>query len=139
MAAAGALGVIGVNRPALERGDRVVDEARLVQRVGVDRHLHVVLSRRRARQQSIAAGVVPQSSCSFRPIAPAPNLLDEALGRRRVAFAREPEVHRQRVGRLRASARMCRAPGVQVVALVPVAGPGAAADERRHAARERRR
>ena len=41
VAAAGALGVIGVDRAALERRDRVVDVARLVQRVGVDRHLHV--------------------------------------------------------------------------------------------------
>ena len=32
---------------------------------------------------------------------------------------------------------MCREPGVHVVALVPVAGTGAAADERRHAARQR--
>ena len=42
VAAARALGVVGVDRPALERGDRVVDEARLVQRVGVDRDLDVV-------------------------------------------------------------------------------------------------
>ena len=40
--AAGAFGVIGVNRPPLERRDRVVYVAGLVQRVGVDRHLHVV-------------------------------------------------------------------------------------------------
>ena len=43
MAAAGAFGVIGVNRAAFERRDRRLDEARFVERVGVDRHLHVVL------------------------------------------------------------------------------------------------
>ena len=40
--AASAFGVIRVNRPALEGRDRVVDVARFVQRVGVERDLHVV-------------------------------------------------------------------------------------------------
>ena len=70
MAAAGTLGVKGMDRAALEGGDRVFDEARLVQRVGMDRDLHVELVGD-ARQQSIAGGVVPQSSCSLRPHAPA--------------------------------------------------------------------
>ena len=43
VAASGAFGVIGVNRPAADRGDGVLDEPGLVQRVGVDRHLHVEL------------------------------------------------------------------------------------------------
>ena len=43
MSAAGAFGVEGVNGAALERGDRVFDEARFVQRVGVDHHLHIVI------------------------------------------------------------------------------------------------
>ena len=42
VAAARTLGVIRVDRPSLERGDRIVDVARLVQRVGVNRHLDVV-------------------------------------------------------------------------------------------------
>jgi hypothetical protein len=42
MAAAGAFGVIGVDRAALERGQRVLEEPGFVQRVGVDRHLDVV-------------------------------------------------------------------------------------------------
>jgi hypothetical protein len=37
VAAAGALGVVGVDGAALDGGDRVLDEAGLVQRVGVDR------------------------------------------------------------------------------------------------------
>ena len=41
VAAAGALGVEGVNGAALEGRDRVLDEAALVQRVGVDRDLDV--------------------------------------------------------------------------------------------------
>jgi hypothetical protein len=43
VAAAGAFGVEGVDGAALEGGDGVLDEARLVQRVGVDHHLHVVV------------------------------------------------------------------------------------------------
>ena len=43
MAAARALGVEGVDGAALERLDRVLDEARFVQRVGVDHHLDVVI------------------------------------------------------------------------------------------------
>ncbi len=41
MAAARALGVEGVDGAALERGDGVLHEAALVQRVGVDHHRHV--------------------------------------------------------------------------------------------------
>ena len=134
VAAAGALGVVGVDGAALERGDRVLDEARLVQRVGVDRDLHVVARRRRARQLSIAAGVVPQSSCSFRPMAPASICSSSALGQAGVALAEEAEVHRAARRRPAACGAMFQGPGVQVVALVPVAGPGAAADHRGDAA-----
>ena len=42
VAAARAFGVEGGDGAALERGDRVLDEARFVERVGVDRHLDVV-------------------------------------------------------------------------------------------------
>src|SRR6185436_7479455 len=41
--AAGALGVEGVDGAALEGGDGVLHEARLVERVGVDHDLHVVV------------------------------------------------------------------------------------------------
>jgi hypothetical protein len=43
MAAAGAFGVEGVDGAALEGADGVLDEAALVQRVGVEHHLHVVV------------------------------------------------------------------------------------------------
>ena len=43
VAAAGALAVVGVDRPAVERGDGVLDVAGLVQRVGVDRDRDVEL------------------------------------------------------------------------------------------------
>ncbi len=42
MAAARAFGVIGVNRPAFEGGQGILDETGFVERVGMNRHLHVV-------------------------------------------------------------------------------------------------
>ena len=45
MTAARAFAVISVNRATLERGNRAFDERGFVQRVRMDRHLHVVLVR----------------------------------------------------------------------------------------------
>ena len=74
------------------------------------------------RQQSIAAGVVPQSSCSFRPIAPARTCSRNASGRLAFPLPRKPRF----IGKASAAdniACMCHGPGVHVVAAVPVAGP----------------
>ena len=70
MSAAGSFRVIRVDRPPLEGGDRILDESRLVQGVGMDSDLHVVFLGD-AQAVSMAAGVEPQSSCSFSPTAPA--------------------------------------------------------------------
>ena len=120
--AARAFGVIGVDGAALEGRDRVLDEAALVQRVGVDHHLHVVGDRRRSRQQSIAAGVVPQSSCSLSAQAPAATCSISASGRDALPLPAKAEIHRQGIGGLehpRDDAtgpacrwwRWCRSPG----------------------------
>ena len=98
---------IGVDGAALDGGDGVFDEAGFVERVGVDGHLHVVLVGDR-RQQSIAAGVVPQSSCSLRPQAPASTCSCSASGMRGVALAGKAEVHRQAFGRLQHACRCTR-------------------------------
>ena len=74
------------------------------------------------RQQSIAAGVVPQSSCSFRQAAPARIISSSAAGRDALPLPAKPRF----IGRPSAACSMrarCQGPGVQVVALVPVAGP----------------
>jgi hypothetical protein len=63
----------------------------------VDHHLHVVIVRDREAKLSIAAGVVPQSSCSLERQAPALTISSSAAGRG-VAFAGEAEIHRQSVG-----------------------------------------
>jgi hypothetical protein len=70
MAAASPFGVEGVDGAALDGGDRVFNEAGFVEGVGVDAdlHIHPIGHRQTA---SMAAGVVPQSSCSLSPQAPA--------------------------------------------------------------------
>ena len=74
------------------------------------------------RQQSIALGVVPQSSCSFKPIAPASICWCSAAGWLALPLPRKPRF----IAKPSAACsikRMCSGPGVAVVANVPVAGP----------------
>ena len=74
------------------------------------------------RQQSIAAGVVPQSSCNFKPIAPARTCSCKATGKLALPLPSNPKF----IGKPSSARNICsifQGPGVQVVALVPVAGP----------------
>ena len=74
------------------------------------------------RQQSMAAGVVPQSSCSLSEQAPARIISSSAAGRDALPLPAKPRF----IGKASAASIMrarCQGPGVQVVALVPVAGP----------------
>ena len=122
VAAAGAFGVVGVNRPAADRGNRVVDEAGFVERVGVNRHLHVeFVGHRRDSDRS------PTASC------PSPRAASGRARRRESARAARPRRTRCPCRESRNSTgnastdsymrRMFHAPGVHVVAFVPVAGP----------------
>ena len=73
------------------------------------------------RHLSIAAGVEPQSSCSFRPDAPASHDLAQSNGSAVVAFS----CNAMLIGRLSHACSIClmyHFPGVQVVAFVPVVG-----------------
>jgi hypothetical protein len=86
VAAAGTLGVKGVDGAALEGSQRILHEARFVQRVGVDRHLNVVLL-------GHVETVVDRSRRSapifvqLEPDAASHHLLDQRLGQAGVAFA----------------------------------------------------
>ena len=122
MAAAGALGVEGVDRAALEGGDGVLDEARFVRACRCGSATCTSISSATDRQQSIAAGVVPQSSCSLSAQAPAATCSTSASGRTGVALAEQAEVDRPglrapaacgRCARRRACRwwRWCRSPG----------------------------
>ena len=86
----------------------------------------------------MAAGVVPQSSCSFRPMRAGANLLAQRLGVERVALAEKAEVQRERLGRFEHPPDVPRArrAGGGVGA---GRRTGAAADERRDAASGTRR
>ena len=121
MAAARAFGVEGVDGASLERGDRVLDEAEFVERVGVDRDLDVELVGD-PRQQSIAAGVVPQSSCSLSAAGAGRDISISARGSEALPLPKKPRLTGNPSAAWNMRAR-CQGPGVQVVALVPVAGP----------------
>ena len=123
VAAARALGVVGVDRPAGDRLERRLEEAGLVERVGVDRDLHAGLvgdaqagvDRRRRRApvlvqlEPAGAGRAPaRSSASAETVLPLPS---------------SSTLTGQLVDRARASAASASAPGVTVVAFVPSAGP----------------
>ena len=74
------------------------------------------------RQVSMASGVVPQSSCSFRPQAPAAICSSSASGRLVLPLPKKPRL----IGSPSAAwsiRSICHGPGVQVVAAVPAAGP----------------
>ena len=74
------------------------------------------------RQQSIAAGVVPQSSCSFSAQAPASIISTSAPGREALPLPEMPRLT-GKASKARSIISTCQGPGVQVVALVPSAGP----------------
>mmetsp|Transcript_882 Transcript_882/g.3440 ORF Transcript_882/g.3440 Transcript_882/m.3440 type:complete len:370 (+) Transcript_882:3219-4328(+) len=74
------------------------------------------------RQQSMAAGVVPQSSCSLRPTAPAAMMSCRPSGLELLPLPVKAKLS----GRSSVACsimRMCSGPGVHVVAQVPLAGP----------------
>ena len=74
------------------------------------------------KQVSMAAGVVPQSSCSFSPMAPASTCSFNPSGSDELPLPRKPRL----IGKPSAASSMrwmFQGPGVQVVAFVPVAGP----------------
>mmetsp|Transcript_16672 Transcript_16672/g.67230 ORF Transcript_16672/g.67230 Transcript_16672/m.67230 type:complete len:869 (-) Transcript_16672:47-2653(-) len=135
VAAAGALRVVRVDGARLHRGDRVVDEARLVERVGVDRDGDVVpLGEREARvdRRRRRAPVLVE-------LEPARARLDDGVERRvgirRVALAGEAKVQRVRVGRAQhhRDLRRCRRARRRAR---PRRGPRAAAVHRREPRRD---
>ncbi len=108
VAAAGAFGVEGMDGAVLEGGDGVLDEAELVERVGVDHHLNVELVGNRETAVDRRRGRAPVLVQLERAGA-ALDLLDQAGGQRRIAFAGEAKVDREVVGRLDHAADMPRA------------------------------
>jgi hypothetical protein len=120
MAAAGALGVEGVDGAALEGA--MVSSTK-PDSFSVSVWIITCTSNRRRRQAVVdGAGVVPQSSCSFSAQAPAEDHLLQRAGSEALPLPAKAEVHREGVGRLDHPLDVPGA-GVQVVASVPCAGP----------------
>ncbi len=135
MAAARPLGVIRVDGAALERGDGRLDEARFVERVGVDGDLRVgVVGHAQAAVDGGGrrAPVFVQLQADGAGI----DLLAQRAGQAAVALAQETDVHRVGIGRLQHALQVPRPrrAGGRVGAC---GRPGAAADHGRHAAVER--
>ena len=112
MPAAGPLGVEAVDRPALDRRDRVVEEPALVERVGVDGDLNVVLVGH--RQAGVDHGergapVLVQLQSARAGL----DLVLERFGQAAVSLAQDADVDRQPLERLKHPhdvpwARACR-------------------------------
>ncbi len=108
MAAARSLRVKGVDGATLERRTGVFDEPGLVERVGVDRHLHVhqvgdrkaAVDGRRRR---------PPVLVQLQATGARPNLLVQGVRQRGVALAEEAQVHGQAIRRLQHAADVPRA------------------------------
>jgi len=107
VAAAGAFGVEGVDGAALERLDGVLDETRLVQRVGVDHHLDVVVVGHRKAIVDRRRRGAPVLVQFQRAGAGLDHFLQRG-GARGVALAGNAEIDRKRVERLDHPADMPR-------------------------------
>ena len=99
MSAAGAFGVVGVDRAAVHGGDRILDVSALVERIGVDGHLHVetVGDRQRGADRSGSRAPV---LVNLQAAGPGFDLLFERLVHRAVALAQQADVHRKPLDRL---------------------------------------
>src|SRR5882757_3591353 len=99
MTASGAFGVEGMDGAALERRNRILDEARFVQRVGVDRDLNVELV---GDRQTCIDGSRRRAPILMKleTASPGLDLLDKRVGGRSVAFAKKTEIHRKCFSRL---------------------------------------
>ena len=108
MAATGTLGVIRVDHPAFHGGDRCFDEARLIERVGMDGDLHVVLI---GHRQRVIDGRWRRAPVfvQFQSDRTGLDLLDRRPRQRHIALAGEAEIHRKAFGGLEHLRQMPRA------------------------------
>ena len=108
VAAAGALGVEGVDRAALEGAQGVVDVAGLVERVGVDGDLDVEFVGDAEAGVDRGGGGAPVL-VEFEADGAGKDLLAKWFLGGAVALAEETEVHRERLGRLEHAVHVPRA------------------------------
>ena len=102
VAAAGAFGVIRVNRASLERANRILHEARFVNRVGVNRDLHVKLFRdARARNRWLRESCPSLHAASGRWLRPR-SARAAAAGNEALPLPKKSQIDRAAVRGLRA-------------------------------------
>ena len=99
VAAAGALGVKGVDGAAFHGLYRVLDKAALVKCIGVDHHLHVHVIGHAQAAVDGAGGGAP-ILVQFQRAGAALDLFDQGFGQRGIALAGKGQVHRKGVRRL---------------------------------------
>src|SRR5580704_4220783 len=92
MSAASALGVKGVDGPALEGGDGIFDETALVQRVGVDGNLHIQVVRDREATIDGGRGRTPVF-VELQAASASLDLLNKTRRQAGIAFAEKTEIH----------------------------------------------
>ncbi len=135
MPTASAFGMEGVDRAALESGERRFDETRLVERVGMDRHLHVhlvgygqaIVDRRRRRSPVFVQLEADGAGA---------HLFAQRFGQRDIALAEKAEIHRKGIGRFEHALNVPRAR--RAGSRVGAGGrPGAAAEHRGHPRHQR--
>ena len=88
-----------VNGSALERGDRIFDETAFVERVCMDKNLHVHVIRNRQATVNRRGGCTPVF-VKFESARPGLDLLNQTNCRARVALAEKAEVHGEGIGGL---------------------------------------
>ena len=134
VSAAGAFGVERVDRATFERCDRVFDETRFVQRVGVNRHLHFEVVGHRERGADHRGRRSPVF-VAFESDRAGFDLLDERRAAMRVTLAEKSDVDRQSFRGAKHHPDVPRARGDRR-RIRSIGGSDAAADERRHAVRK---
>ena len=99
MAAAGPLGVVGVDGAALHGRQALLDETGLVECVGVDGHLDI---QRLGHREAVVDGGGGRTPVlvQLEPDGASGDLLHQGLGQAGVALAQEPQVHGQGLGGL---------------------------------------
>src|ERR1700751_1968279 len=97
-----------MNGPALESGDRIFDETALVQRVGMDKNLHIHVIRNRQTTVNRGGGRTP-APMRLQAACPGLDLLNETNRRARVALTEKAEVHGEGIGGLEHPLNMPRA------------------------------
>ena len=128
-------GMKGMDSATFERFNRGFDEARLIERVGVYGHLYIHLVCD-GKASIDGAGVVPQSSCSFNPIAPWLTCSLKGFSDARITFAEKAEIHGKRRP-LRTFSSCAKVPGCTWWQCASSRGPGTAAEHGGHARHQR--